>query len=393
MTRRMLDTHIWANEHFAGLPPMARLLQIGIINLADDQGRMKANPAYVRAQVFPYDDVTPGQVIEWLTMMAANGTVKLYEVGGKAYLQLVNWWEYQPLDWARSSEYPAPAGWKDHIRYNGKGGVHLCYNWMKRTGSLMDDTCDCRGNPLGATPSEPPAIPIPPTDLPPALPPVEVPAQVATPGSNADRIDQNRSRLDQGESSGARACVSEPPESPPLPEHLARMLEQINGHPTHYRPHVQVIADTYTEQARKLGIEPPSFSARITALASCVGQKSYIDAADDDAGTMNSLKSGVLTLAKLGYHTEADYRQLCESFATVNDWMTSPVPSLRQLTDHAGKVKDGVLGKDAKTRPRLPKPGPGGFYDFPTMAAAKAAAATCADIRNRVTVKGTKVSV
>ncbi len=49
MTRRMLDSGIWANEHFAGLPPMVRLLQIGIINLADDQGRMKAHPAYLRS--------------------------------------------------------------------------------------------------------------------------------------------------------------------------------------------------------------------------------------------------------------------------------------------------------------------------------------------------------
>ena len=57
MTRRMLDSGLWSNEHFAQLPPMARLLLIGMINHADDQGRIKAHPAYLRSIVFPYDDI------------------------------------------------------------------------------------------------------------------------------------------------------------------------------------------------------------------------------------------------------------------------------------------------------------------------------------------------
>jgi hypothetical protein len=167
------------------------------------------------------------------------------------------------------------------------------------------------------------------------------------------------------------------------------MLDHQNGIDVHYRSRNGITADAYTEQARGLGIEPPVFTARINALASCVGKRSYIDAAEDDNGALNALKGGVLTLEKLGYHTEADYRQLCESFAAANTWMDSPVPTLKQLTDHAGKLKDGVL--DAKPKSRLPKPGPGGFYDFPTMAAMKQAAAQYPDIRGRATVKGTKI--
>ena len=90
MSRRMLDTGIWANERFADLPPMGRLLLIGMISLADDQGRMKANPAFLRSQVFPYDDLSTDDVTSWLAMLEDNETIIVYSDNGKAYLQLLN---------------------------------------------------------------------------------------------------------------------------------------------------------------------------------------------------------------------------------------------------------------------------------------------------------------
>ncbi len=177
----------------------------------------------------------------------------------------------------------------------------------------------------------------------------------------------------------------------PPPENYSRMAEQSNGHSTHYKSHSQISADVYLEQARKLGIAPPAFSTRITALAACVGKRSYIDAADDDNGTLNAIKNGVIVLARLGHHSEADYRRLCESFAESNQWMDTPTPTLRQLLDYAGKLKDGIVGKDAPPKNRLPKPNSDGYYDFPSMAAAKAALAANPDIAKRLSVKGTRV--
>jgi len=148
MTRRMIDAGIWANEHFAMLPPMARLLQIGIINMADDQGRMKAHPAYLRSQIFPYDDVLVDDVQSWLDMIAANDTLMLYETGGKNYLQLLNWWQYQSPAFASPSQYPRPAGWRDHIRFTGKNRIIYTCNWSTSSGDLLPDTCDQDGSPL-----------------------------------------------------------------------------------------------------------------------------------------------------------------------------------------------------------------------------------------------------
>lgn len=164
MTRRILDSDIWTNENFAALPPMARLLQIGIINLADDQGRMKAHPAYLRSQIFPYDDCTTEQLEGWLHLMEQNETLLVYQVVDKLYVQLVNWWTYQQLQWAHPSRYPAPDGWQDRVRISGAGRDILTYNWTTPAGANTPDTCDAQGKipssqPPDAPPSQPPSQP------------------------------------------------------------------------------------------------------------------------------------------------------------------------------------------------------------------------------------------
>lgn len=186
MTRRMIDSAIWSNENFAALPVMARLLQVGIINMADDQGRVKAFPAYLRSQVFPYDDVAIDDIRKWLKLIAQNGTIAVYQADGKDYIQLLNWWEYQSLQYPAPSEYPSQPGWQDRVRYNAKGGTVLTCNWITIKGERLPDTCDPHGNPLGysnghlavAPPENPPGLP---PETPPGLPsesPLEAPIQL-----------------------------------------------------------------------------------------------------------------------------------------------------------------------------------------------------------------------
>lgn len=141
---------MWDNEHFADLPFGARLLQIGMINHADDQGRIKANPAWLRAQVFAYDDVSATQVYEWLHQIERNGTITLYEADGKQYAQLVKWWDYQSLQYASPSDYPPPHGWTDRIRKTVTKGFVATFNWTLTNGERVPDTCDAQGKPLSS---------------------------------------------------------------------------------------------------------------------------------------------------------------------------------------------------------------------------------------------------
>ena len=162
---RIVDTRIWSNENFAALPCWAQLLQIGIVTNADDQGRMKANPAYLRSVVFPYGEMSLKDIAEWLCAIEANDTIRRYEVDGKEYLQLLKWWDYQSLSFAMPSDCPAPSDWKDRIRYTIKGPRIVTYNWTAANGELMPDTCDNDGNPYPVQqrqdkpPQSPPPMP------------------------------------------------------------------------------------------------------------------------------------------------------------------------------------------------------------------------------------------
>jgi hypothetical protein len=148
MTRRMLDSRRFTNESYASMPIAARHLQDGMINIADDQGRLKANPVYLRNEIFPYDDVQMEQIQVWLNLMVTNETILLYQANGRDYVQFNNWWVYQSLTFARPSDYPPPEGWEDRICLNGKSNIPLTRNWTKVDGTRVKDTCDAMGKPL-----------------------------------------------------------------------------------------------------------------------------------------------------------------------------------------------------------------------------------------------------
>lgn len=98
MPRRLITSEICYNEKFASLPDGARLLFIGCIINADDDGRLKASPAYLRAHIFPYDinkDIT--QVKEWRDLCNTLGLLRVYSVNGSEYLELPGWLEHQSI--------------------------------------------------------------------------------------------------------------------------------------------------------------------------------------------------------------------------------------------------------------------------------------------------------
>lgn len=65
----------------------ARLLFIGMWNLADREGRLEDRPGKIKAQIFPYDDdVTVPILISWIDQLAVGLWIVRYEVDGKRYL-------------------------------------------------------------------------------------------------------------------------------------------------------------------------------------------------------------------------------------------------------------------------------------------------------------------
>ena len=149
--KRMIHDTFFESEDVSEWTLRQRLLVIGIIALADDQGRVRAHPRWLKSKIFPYDDIPSSEIESDLeSITSTNDTLIIYETEGKQYIQLKNWWEYQSLQWAKPSDYPAPEGWTDRIRmmiYEPERWV-MTLNW-----SGSDDRTDYQAITL---PNKPP---------------------------------------------------------------------------------------------------------------------------------------------------------------------------------------------------------------------------------------------
>jgi len=128
---RLINKRIWKSETLMDLTPTQLLLWIGLITTADDQGRGRAHPGLVRSEVFPVRDIGWDEIATTMQRFAEMGMLILYTDGTTSLYQIANWWDekYQGgMAWARPSEYPAPDGWIDRIRYR-QGNSVVKQNW------------------------------------------------------------------------------------------------------------------------------------------------------------------------------------------------------------------------------------------------------------------------
>ena len=125
--RRAIKSKIWEDEFFGNLSPMAMLVWIGLFSrMADDQGRLLDNPNLISSQVFPYKGI-PTDEIEACLNEIGDRLIR-YEANGRRFIQIVRWWENQPMQYATPSNYPPPPGWVDKYRTNYKGR-YIVFNW------------------------------------------------------------------------------------------------------------------------------------------------------------------------------------------------------------------------------------------------------------------------
>lgn len=364
MARRMIDDSMWANERFAEMPMGARLLQIGIINHADDQGRMKANPAYLRAQVFPYDDVSTTDIQQWLNIMAHNDTIILYEADGRQYIQLNNWWRYQSLQYAQPSQHPRPAGWSDRIRRTLTKGVIVTCNWLKVNGEPIDDTCDQDGNPLppkrrtngkgngGQTPES--------TSANNADSPDYTEETVSLSGDDSgeyspeDTIELNitndQYNLIEGEYT-AGASVKPTVKAPNPPPFVPKANEYLPGiaDPRKKQPAQRTVAERLLE-AKAIGLSAEQFRLVVDALLDGFGKRALVDAGDDVV--LGFVQDIAITVVKMSdrFKDSEGIKAIFSSWREF-DWRgKSSLPTSEQFKEHASLMVAGKVGKAVEQR-------------------------------------------
>lgn len=351
MTRRMLYSSMYKNEKFSRMPLGARFLQIGMLNHADDQGRLKANPNHLRGDIFPDDEeITGKDVQKWLDLMYKNGTIILYTVDEKQYAQFINWWKYQSLQYAQPSEYPRPEGWQDRIRKTATKGLIVTCNWYTVGDVRLTDTCDQDGKPLppkqpsrnGSTPQSP--------MNPPVSPSVDSGDYSGEstgdyPGEHTILTKLEDQLEDRGGSNTSRARVTEQPQQPQPPPLSSKQptastgdplmdaasnrfkQKQVDGHRKASRSGAWPELDKKVPAAVRLPL--------VERLIDMHGLRAAIDVAEDDykLADMHRLAADLYVM---GFTTIADIETVYAQFK--KDWK-GKTPAGRQLATIASNMK------------------------------------------------------
>jgi hypothetical protein len=108
---RSIKPEYWADQDLAEqVSRDARLLYIGLWNLADEHSRLRGDPRFIKGQVFPYDDdLGPAEVEALLDELAAAEKVVRFRAASGTYVFLPNLAEHQRLEPSKvATKLPGP---------------------------------------------------------------------------------------------------------------------------------------------------------------------------------------------------------------------------------------------------------------------------------------------
>lgn len=104
--KRMVDPSIWTDNGFIELSWGARLLFLGLISRADDEGRGNASSKSLKAVIFPGDDTSLSKIEGFKAEVAKHTRTRFYEIDGQTYYQLDKWLAYQQIQYPKPSPIP-----------------------------------------------------------------------------------------------------------------------------------------------------------------------------------------------------------------------------------------------------------------------------------------------
>jgi len=108
---RMLDRALSRSKKFQALKRDHRLIYVSILPFLDREGRTRADPLYLKANVFNHSDLTLKELAQGVAAMADAELVWLYgDEDNEALIEYVNWLRFNtPNRKEAKSEYVGPA--------------------------------------------------------------------------------------------------------------------------------------------------------------------------------------------------------------------------------------------------------------------------------------------
>lgn len=111
---RSIKPDFWKSEKVAVRLPgkdgrAARQLFIALWNFAEDHGVARGNPAYLRAEIYPYDDdVTTADVVRWLEALQRGGFIVRFERDDSSFLWIRGFNDHQRIEKPSKPTLPSP---------------------------------------------------------------------------------------------------------------------------------------------------------------------------------------------------------------------------------------------------------------------------------------------
>ena len=108
---RSLKPELWLSPQVMNLSHSGRLMFVGLITQADDEGRGLADTRRLKAAIFPGDDCSHPDVEGWLAEVACERLAILYQDSrGTNLYQLTGWRNHQRVPKPTQSNYESPTG-------------------------------------------------------------------------------------------------------------------------------------------------------------------------------------------------------------------------------------------------------------------------------------------
>ncbi|MDP3062724.1 MAG: hypothetical protein Q8O40_05885 [Chloroflexota bacterium] len=107
---RSIKPEFWTDEKVGQLSLLGRLLFIGLWNLADDAGILEDSALQLKAQLFPYDSISPEDIEHQVCRLAELGLVLRYVSGNKQLLFIRHFADHQSPQHGtyKYRDYPPP---------------------------------------------------------------------------------------------------------------------------------------------------------------------------------------------------------------------------------------------------------------------------------------------
>ena len=104
--KRMIDPNFWTDEKLGECSIQERLLFMGLISNADDEGYGRANPKLLKSLIFPYDDLRASDLEKWLSHLGGLHIVVLFKYDVQTYYNLPNFLRHQTINKPTKSTFP-----------------------------------------------------------------------------------------------------------------------------------------------------------------------------------------------------------------------------------------------------------------------------------------------